>query len=278
MANRILRDCTDSEKVNTLSCHAEVFFYRLIQKADDYGCFHGNPRLLNSYLYPLKENVRDADISRWMAECHKAGVIAVYEVACKQYIQITDFKQQLRQKTRKFPEPPNGLTAIATHMHSNCIADANQLRSNSALEVEVETEVETEGEGELIAQERDPPPPVAIAGVKASKKNSVGAAILARARADHRFQDSEFFNFAMFEAEFAGTDYAHCDLKYYYNRMKNWADSKGIKRKDWIAQARNFMLGDAEENKLKLKNRNNGRPINGTVFTKESAAAGFGGL
>lgn len=39
MPNRILRDCTDSEKINKLSVHAERFFYRLIMKVDSVDLF-----------------------------------------------------------------------------------------------------------------------------------------------------------------------------------------------------------------------------------------------
>lgn len=72
-------------------------------------------------------------------------------------------------------------------------------------------------------------------------------------KADQLFKDSEYFDIEKFKSAFTETEYENCDLDYYYNRMKNWAESKGIRRKDWIAQARNFMLGDADKNELRLK-------------------------
>lgn len=103
MPNRMLRDWTASAKVNQLSVYAERFFTRLIMKADDYGCYYANASLLKSYLFPLIEGVRETDISRWMAECQKAGLIALYESDNKQYLEINDFDQRLRAKNRKFP-------------------------------------------------------------------------------------------------------------------------------------------------------------------------------
>ena len=63
MPNRILRDYTDSVPVNRLDWLGECLFVRLIQKADDYGRFHGNPTLVKSLLFPLKDGLRDSDIS-----------------------------------------------------------------------------------------------------------------------------------------------------------------------------------------------------------------------
>jgi hypothetical protein len=107
MPNRILRDWTGSTKVENLTVHAERFFTRLIMKADDYGRYHANPKLLKPHLFPLLiDQIRETDISRWTAECEKAGLIAVYEIESKQFLQIMDFNQRLRLKTAKFPNPP----------------------------------------------------------------------------------------------------------------------------------------------------------------------------
>ena len=58
-----------------------------------------------------------------------------------------------------------------------------------------------------------------------------------------------------FAAAFEGTDYALADLAYYFQRVSNWRDKNTGEpphRTDWIATARNFMLNDAHDNRLKL--------------------------
>lgn len=133
MPIRMLRDWTDSEKMNKLSVHAERFFVRLIMKVDDYGCFYANTALLKANCYPLLlDAVREADISRWMAECQKAGLIVIYEAGSKKYLQIKDFKQRLDKAKAKFPLPSE-----------------NQLRGEfpevgNEFPAETETETETE--------------------------------------------------------------------------------------------------------------------------------------
>lgn len=101
----MLRDWTDSEKMMELSAQAERFFVRLIMKADDYGLYHANPKLLKASLFPLLDGVRETDITRWMAECQKAGLILFYEAEGKRFLQIINFNQRVRIKNAKFPLP-----------------------------------------------------------------------------------------------------------------------------------------------------------------------------
>lgn len=141
MPNRVLRDWTDSEAVDILSVYAERFFTRLIMKVDDYGRISANPKILKGNLFILKDDVREADISSWMDECHNAGLILLYEVNLKKYIQIENFKQTLRQKVEKHPPPT--CIADAKQMLSNGIADATLLLpEKKGNETKPKTEVE----------------------------------------------------------------------------------------------------------------------------------------
>lgn len=104
MANRVLRDWTTSEAVDKLSDGAEVFFTRLIMKADDYGSFHSNPKLIKAALFPLKE-YKDIQISRWVNECIDAGILFAYTVEGREYLRIVNFGQRLRNMRSTFPQP-----------------------------------------------------------------------------------------------------------------------------------------------------------------------------
>ena len=139
MGNRMLRDWTDSDKINKVSVHAERFFTRLIMKADDYGCFHANPSLLKANLFPLLlDSIREADLIRWMAECQKAGLIVLYESKSKKYLQILDFRQRLDKARAKFPFPQNSdLQPVNNFRELDNEFPAER-------ELELETELETE--------------------------------------------------------------------------------------------------------------------------------------
>lgn len=141
MPNRVLRDYTNSEKINNVSWQAECLFVRLMMKADDFGSFHGNVKIIKANCFPLRtDTVRDADISRWMDELLKSGLIVVYTHAGKQYMRISDFKQRLRNMTNKFPDPPPSAAICGNPPPET--------------EEKPETETETEGEKKVFSQEK----------------------------------------------------------------------------------------------------------------------------
>lgn len=145
MANRILRDYTDSISVNELSEGAETFFVRLMMKADDFGKFHGNPKLLKANLYPLRDSVTEKKVMVWLDECVKNGLIVKYSVNNRDFVQINNFGQRLRSMRSEYPDPQiimkddsNTLT-IDRDMLTNDSNPPPETKRN-----EVETEVETE--------------------------------------------------------------------------------------------------------------------------------------
>ena len=153
MPTRLIRDWTRSERVNNLSIHAERFFVRLIMKVDDYGCYYADPRILKADLFPLLDSVRSTDIPRWMAECQKSGLIATYEHEGKKYLQIKDFGQRMRLKTRKFPpcQADDGQMTGICQTHDGHVTG----RCPPEVEVEVEVEKEVERERAFAPPERD---------------------------------------------------------------------------------------------------------------------------
>jgi len=71
---------------------------------------------------------------------------------------------------------------------------------------------------------------------------------------DKLFRECKFFIFEDFKAAFVSNPkYQKYDINYYYEAVKNWSESKGAKKKDWIATARGFANRDDKENKAKLK-------------------------
>jgi hypothetical protein len=132
----MIRDWTASEKIDLISFQAEVFFIRLCMKADDYGSFHASPKLLKSFLFPLRSgSIRETDITRWMAECQKAGLLSFYNADSKPYVRIINFGQRLRNKKNRFPDPAEDFAA-----------SCGELRPEEEVEIEVEVEVEQQRE------------------------------------------------------------------------------------------------------------------------------------
>ena len=138
-----------SEPVNALSCPAEVFYRRVMSVVDDFGRYYAKPSLLRAHCYPLQlDKVDDTFIMRMLVEvCNtKPALAVVYEVEGKQYIQLLKFRQQVRAKKSKFPEPPKH----AQQMLRECAADAH-LGGDGGVGVVEDVVVDEEGENQKVS-------------------------------------------------------------------------------------------------------------------------------
>ena len=137
MPNRLIREgILSSDRVEQLDFAAEVFYRRLMSKVDDHGLFDARPSMLRTSLYPLRvDRVREADISRWIAMCEKAGLIALYEHGGKPYLQMLDTRWQVRSEA-KFPLPS--------------ATGAKQLQTvdNSCLQAKTSAHLDGDGDGD----------------------------------------------------------------------------------------------------------------------------------
>lgn len=123
MPVRLLRDWTDSEKVNTLTAQAERHFIRIIMKVDDWGRLPANPKILRPLLYPfLLDQIREADLQRLSAECARAGLIRLYSVDGKEFLQVEQFKQRTRAMVSKYPGPVTEGTMTVVCQSDECLS------------------------------------------------------------------------------------------------------------------------------------------------------------
>ena len=108
MPNRIIKEsiCT-SEDVAKLSMGAEILFYHLMVKADDFGVYFGNEQIIKNTCFPLKSSeIKLKQVESWLNELIKAGLIFAYIAEDgKKYIQFVKWSkhQQIRAKKSKYP-------------------------------------------------------------------------------------------------------------------------------------------------------------------------------
>lgn len=99
---------------------------------DDFGRFDANEKILRSKVYPLKENIRTTDITRFLSACEEAGLICLYTVGDKRYLSVNRFGQtraNCRSMKSKYPEPPGDVCNLQTNAN-NLSADANKLQAS----------------------------------------------------------------------------------------------------------------------------------------------------
>lgn len=135
MPNRILRDWTTSEAIDSLTPEQECTFTRILMAVDDFGRFEADPRLLAARLYPLR--ICKASAQQMQSACDalaKQGIIKLYQVEGRKYLQIVKWQNVPRAKTSKFPAMPDSCTADAQQMQSTCIASAPVTVTGTATE------------------------------------------------------------------------------------------------------------------------------------------------
>ena len=78
MPSRIIKESiTTSESLSEVSADAERLFWRLVVKADDFGLYYGNPRILASMCFPL-DPPKEQKIRAWLSELVAAGMVGTY--------------------------------------------------------------------------------------------------------------------------------------------------------------------------------------------------------
>lgn len=112
MPSRYLREAyITSERIDAASSDSRDLFVRLLLVADDYGRFFADPRIISSKCFPLSASARKCPHSadkcaQLLAECVKVGLVQVYEADGKRFLQINQWHERVRSKS-KYPAPPD---------------------------------------------------------------------------------------------------------------------------------------------------------------------------
>lgn len=107
MPSRILREgLLDSDAVGEVSIGAEALFVRLLLLADDFGRYDARVSVVCRRAFVNRRSVDEHMTGEWLTELHEAGLVAVYEVAGKQFLEILNFRQRTRASGSKYPARP----------------------------------------------------------------------------------------------------------------------------------------------------------------------------
>ncbi|ARP90303.1 hypothetical protein CAL14_08400 [Bordetella genomosp. 9] len=107
---------------------------------DDFGRYFADPGMLRAACYPRQlSKVSDSDIGKWLTVCVEAALVRVYPAEDgERYLELLDFRQQVRAKASKFPQPPDDCKAPDVKVQSTCLADAQQALTDVHLDVVVD--------------------------------------------------------------------------------------------------------------------------------------------
>ena len=109
MPSRILSDSIlTSETLNELCPEQECLWFRILVSADDYGCMDARPIVVLARCYPLRvTDLTPEQVDAWLHDLAKVGLITMYEVDGKAYLQVGKWEQhqRIRSKRHKCPLP-----------------------------------------------------------------------------------------------------------------------------------------------------------------------------
>jgi hypothetical protein len=166
--NRILREgILTSPRMAKLGWAEEVFYRRLMSVVDDYGRYYADAGLLRAGCYPRQLNkVSDSDVGKWLRACADAALVRVYPAKDgESYLELLDFRQQVRAKDSKFPGPAPVCDAPAVRRDADaitgdavagtgeadasaCVADATQAPSKGEASAPVFVFGDGDGDGD----------------------------------------------------------------------------------------------------------------------------------
>ena len=139
LPNRIIKEsiCT-SEDIAGLSMGAEILFYHLIVKVDDFGVYFGNEQIIKNTCFPLKSSeIKVKQVESWLNELVKAGLLFAYVAEDgKKYVQFTKWAkhQQIRAKKSKYPLFDSTCNQLIADDSNSC---RNPIQSNP---IEIQSE------------------------------------------------------------------------------------------------------------------------------------------
>lgn len=102
--NPLVKSYPDSEKVNAVSLGAEVLYTRLIAQTDDANHYYGDPQWILARLFTARHiagQVSIADITQWLGELERTGLIVRYRADGQTYLELLDAKKLFRGDVRK---------------------------------------------------------------------------------------------------------------------------------------------------------------------------------
>lgn len=148
MPNRVIKESIKtSEEIDKLSWFEEIVFYRLMVTVDDYGCYDGRAIVLKNELFPTKDCITRKNVEDAIEKLESVKLLVRYTVKDRPYIYLPTFgnHQRLRNRHRKYPEPPELTDAYKSfdgQLSDICQSNVRQMSDVCPSEIELELEEE----------------------------------------------------------------------------------------------------------------------------------------
>lgn len=138
MPQRFLRPgITDSDRFNSVSFGAQTLWVRLLTVVDDYGRFDGRCSVLCGRCFSVwndnnpANQITAADVGKLCDELSKVGLVDIYYVEGKPFLQMLNWREKPRASTSSWPGKPE-MCAPCVQADNKCLQDDNNPLRNPA--------------------------------------------------------------------------------------------------------------------------------------------------
>lgn len=107
MPQRFLRPgIRTSERWNKAGFFAQSLYVGILTLVDDFGRYDGRARLLHGECFSLRDDVKPHQTAAALKELSSCGLIQLYGIEGKEYLQVLQWQERSRSEQSKFPDPP----------------------------------------------------------------------------------------------------------------------------------------------------------------------------
>jgi hypothetical protein len=104
MPQRFLRPgITTSDRWNSVSFEAQSLYIRILTLVDDFGRYDARVAILHGQCFALRPEIKPQRTAGLRSELQQAGLIDVYTVDGREYLEITQWQERARSNASKFP-------------------------------------------------------------------------------------------------------------------------------------------------------------------------------
>jgi len=135
-----IRQSARGESIDSLSPYAEILYYRILVTVDDFGRYDARPSMVKAACFPIKDTITATKTETLMRELVEHGLVVVYEVEGKPYLQMCKWDNVPRAKESKYPAHEHD----CTHMYTDvCNTHTDAPLTVTKTETETKTKTET---------------------------------------------------------------------------------------------------------------------------------------
>lgn len=137
MPHRIHPNIAISEKFNSCSLKSQLLYLELFAFVDDFGTFLAEPNDIKALIFPKNKKMTLQAITRMEAELLDTGLLMIYSINGKFYLQIRDFKRYQvfgngYNRTPKYPPLDESDHSVVSRTFGDEIAKNRLVYTNSA--------------------------------------------------------------------------------------------------------------------------------------------------